>query len=93
MKTINKNQLGAETRVLRNLYKKFGRVNAEMQKQLIKRGYVLCELGTGTRSYTSSGNVGNKFFAKDKTQYFGIGVCNLGRKMCNVYRAYIKLVK
>lgn len=96
METIKKTQLGAETRVLNRLYKKFGRVTVRMQEILEKRGYTLCELGTGTRSYTFSGDVGKKYFANDNEIYFGIGICNISKKQRNsgfsyvIYRAYVK---
>lgn len=99
METLRKTHLGAETRVLNAMYKKYGRVTQAMQNELTKRGYELCELGTSSRCYTASGMVGKKNFANDNGTYFGIGIYNISKKCrsngysVNVYRAWVKEVK
>jgi hypothetical protein len=98
METLRKNQIGAETRILNGMAKKFGRVNNEFQTQLKKRGYELCDLGTSSKSYTSSCDVGYKHIANDDRQYFGIGIYNQNVRTRNgislsIYRGWIKEVK
>lgn len=97
METIKKTQLGGETTALKALYKKFGRVNKQMQKILEDRGYELTDLGTSSKCYTLSGMVGSKHIANDDNEYFGIGIYNKSivtknRISVNVYRAWIKKI-
>jgi len=98
METLSKKQLGGETIALKKLYKKFKKVNKSMQKELEKRGYELCDLGTSNKCYTCSGNIGKKHFANNDDVYFGIGIYNRSVKMkktgfsVNVYRAWVKKI-
>lgn len=98
METIKKTQLGAETRVLKIMYKKYGKVTQAMQDILTARGYELHELGTSKKCYTCSGMIGKKEFANDTNTYFGIGICNISKKCrsngynVNIYRAWVKEV-
>lgn len=99
METLRKTQLGAETRVLNEMYGKYGRVNKAMQAELTKRGYILCDLGTSKKCYTTSGSVGKKNFANDSSVYFGVGIYNIGKRCksnginVSVYRAWVKRVE
>lgn len=98
METLTKRQIGAETRILNSLVKKFGRVNKAFQEILEKRGYKLRDLGTSKKCWTGSCQVGYKHMANDDRQYFGIGIYNHGTRTrsgisVSVYRAWIKKVK
>jgi hypothetical protein len=101
MKTLKKSQIGAETKVLRKMYEKHGRVTRQMQKELEKRGYEYRELGTSQRCFTFSGEIGFKKEAHNFTEkeLWGIGFHNiskgsrLNRGMSfPIYRAYVKRI-
>jgi hypothetical protein len=97
MEILTKKQIGAETRILNSMVKKHGRVNKEFQLQLKKRGYELFDLGTSSKCWTGSCQVGYKHIANDDRKFFGVGIYNRGVKARNgitvsVYRAWIKVV-
>lgn len=91
---INKKQFGAETKALKKLYKKYGRVNEKMQTELYKRGYYPTDLGTTSRVKTYSGDIGYKPASRygDK-DLWGIGISNIGRGKYTIYRAFVKKVR
>ena len=98
MENLARKKIKKEANYLKKLYEKFGRVNHNFQKLLTKRGYELWELGSGGKSYTCSGDIGEKHFAYSNEKYFGIGIHNIAREKCSngygaiIYRAWVKLI-
>jgi hypothetical protein len=89
------NELKKELRKLKNLVKKYPRVNNDLIAKLEKLGYEKLCLGTGKQSYSCSKMV--NVWELDNTYlkgcYIGVGCANIMYGKGNQYMAYVREIK